>query len=87
MALRPNLFVTVYTNTLYLMATDQIEVIFISTYSRAGGGSQTFFSTHGNHLPPLSGVHGLRDFLCSAHLLESFAGRIYSLKHSHKCNF
>ena len=55
--------------------------------SRAGGGSQTFFSTHGNHLPSLSGVHGLKDFLHSDHLLEWFDGRIYSLKHSHKCKF
>ena len=26
----------------------------------------------------MSGVHGFKDFLCSDHLLESFAGRIYS---------
>ena len=38
--------------------------------TRAGGGSQTFFLTHGNHLPSLSGVHGLKDFLHSDHLLE-----------------
>ena len=56
-------------------------------YTRAGGGSQTFFSTHGNYLPSLSGVHGLKDFLHSDHLLEWFDGRSYSLKHSHKCNF
>ena len=49
---------------------------WIST--RAGGGTGTFFSTHGNHLPWLSGVHGLKDFLWSAHLHESFAGRIYT---------
>ena len=54
---------------------------------RAGGGPGTFFSTHGNHLPWLSGVHGLKDFLCSAHLHESFGGRIYSLKHFHKSKF
>ena len=46
--------------------------------TRAGGGSGTFFSTHGNHLPWLSGVHGLKDFLWSDHLHESFGGRIYS---------
>ena len=27
------------------------------------------------------------DFLCSAHLLGSFEGRIYSLKHFNKCKF
>ena len=54
---------------------------------KAGGGSQTFFSTHGNHLPSLSGVHGLKDFLHSDHLLEWFDGRSYSLKHSHKCKW
>ena len=47
-------------------------------WGRAGGGPGTFFSTHGNHLPWLSGVHGLKDFLCSAHLHESFDGRIYT---------
>ena len=29
----------------------------------------------------MSGVHGSMDFLCSDHLLESFDGRTYSLKH------
>ena len=47
-------------------------------HSRVGGGPGTFFSTHGNHLPCLSGVHGLKDFLWSAHLHESFGGRIYT---------
>ena len=46
-----------------------------------------FFLTNGNHLPSLSGVHGLKDFLCSDHLLGSFDGRIYSIKHFHKCKF
>ena len=45
---------------------------------RVGGGPGTFFSTHGNHLPWLSGVHGLKDFLWSDHLHESFDGRIYT---------
>ena len=31
-------------------------------------GPQTYFSTHGNQLPSLSGVHNFKDFLCSAHL-------------------
>ena len=57
------------------------------TYSRVGWGPRIFFSTHGNQLPSLSGVHGLKDLLCSDHLVESFYGRSYSLKHSHKCNF
>ena len=29
----------------------------------------------------------MKDFLCSAHLFESFDGRIYSLKHFYKCKF
>ena len=31
-----------------------------------------------DQLPSMSGAHGLKDFLCSAHLLESFEGRIYT---------
>ena len=31
-----------------------------------------------DQLPSMSGVHGLKDFLCSAHLHGSFDGRIYS---------
>ena len=54
---------------------------------RVGQGPQTFFGTHGNQLPSLSGVHSFKDFLCSAHLLGSFDGHIYSLKHSHKSKF
>ena len=46
--------------------------------TRPGWLPKTFFSTHGNQLPSRSGVHGFKDFLCSDHLLESFAGRIYS---------
>ena len=42
---------------------------------------------HDDQLLAMSGVHGLKDFLCSAHLLESLDGRIYSLKHFHKCKF
>ena len=56
-------------------------------YSRAGWGPQTFFLTHGNQPPSLSGVHGLKDYLCSAHLHGSFDGRIYSLEHFHKSKF
>ena len=55
--------------------------------NRAGWGLRTFFSTNGNHLPSLSGVYGLKDFLCSDHLHGSFGGRIYSLKHFNKCKF
>ena len=35
-------------------------------------------STHGNQLPSLSGVYGLKDFLCSDHLVESFDVKIYT---------
>ena len=56
-------------------------------YTRAGGGSQTFFSTHGNHIPSLSGVHGLKDFLHSDHLLEWFDVRIYTYGSVLKSNF
>ena len=45
---------------------------------RVGQGPQTFFGTHGNQLPSLSGVHGFKDFVCSAHLLGSFNGQIYT---------
>ena len=48
---------------------------------------QTLLGTHGDQLPSLSGGHGSKDFLCSAHLVEAFVGRIYSLKHFHKCKF
>ena len=41
-------------------------------------GPGTFLTRHDDQLPSLSGVHGLKDFLCSAHLLESFDGRIYT---------
>merc|ERR1712155_125336 len=47
----------------------------------------TFLTRYDDQLPLLSGVHGLKDFLCSAHLLESFDGQIYSLKHFNKCKF
>ena len=42
---------------------------------RVWWGPQTFLTTLTNQLPllpSLSGVHGLKDFLCSDHLLESF---------------
>ena len=55
--------------------------------SRAEWGHGTFFSTHGNHLPSLSGVHGLKDFLWSDHLLESFNGRSYTHGSVLKSNF
>ena len=41
--------------------------------------SQSTFSTHSNQLLSLSGVHGLKDFLCSAHILESFDGHEFTL--------
>ena len=56
-------------------------------FIRAGWGPQTFFWTHDNQLLSLSGVHGLKDYLCSAHLHGSFDGRIYSLEHFHKSKF
>ena len=47
--------------------------------SRLWFGPGTFLTRHDDQLPSLSsGVHGLKDFLCSAHLLESFDGRIYT---------
>merc|ERR1711923_330638 len=55
--------------------------------SRVRFGSGTFLTRHDDQLPSLQGVHGLKDFLCSAHLLEAFDGRIYSLKHFIKCKF
>ena len=55
--------------------------------NRAGGGSQTFFSMYGNHLPSLSGVHGLKDFLHSDHLLEWFDVRSYTYGSVLKSNF
>ena len=48
---------------------------------------QTFLTTLDNQLPSLSRVHGFKDFLCSVHLLGSFDGQIYSLKHFHMCKF
>ena len=58
---------------------------FTSTYrgvnARVGQGPQTYFGTHGNQLPSLSGVHGFKDFVCSSYLVGSFDGRIYTLKH------
>merc|ERR1711923_658568 len=46
--------------------------------SRVRFGPGTFLTRHDDQLPSLSGVHGLKDFLCSAHLLESFDGQIYT---------
>ena len=43
-----------------------------------GQAPQTLLGTHGNQLPSPSGVHGFKDFLYSAHLVEAFDGRIYS---------
>ena len=48
---------------------------------------QPLSGTLDDQLPSMSGAHGLKDFLCSVHLLESFEGRIYSLEHFHKCKF
>ena len=55
--------------------------------SREGMTPKTSFATLDDQLPSMSGVHGLKDFLSSAHLHGSFDGRIYSLKHFHKCEF
>ena len=51
---------------------------FINIIIRLWFGPGTFLTRHNDQLPSLSGVHGLKDFLCSAHLLESFDGRIYT---------
>ena len=47
---------------------------------RAGGPPKTFLTRHDDQLPSMLGVHGLKNFLClcSAHLLESFDGQIYT---------
>ena len=45
------------------------------------------FLTHGNQLPSLSGVHGLKDFLCSDHLVELLHGRSYTYGSVLKSNF
>ena len=45
------------------------------------------FSTHGNQLSSLSGVHSLKDFLSSDHLVESFDGRSYTYGSVLKSNF
>ena len=52
---------------------------FLKINNRVWIGPGTFLTRHDDQLPSLSGVHGLKDFLRSAHLLESFDGRIYSL--------
>ena len=56
-------------------------------FSRVWQGPQRFLTRHDNQLPSLSGVHGLKDFFCIDHLLESFYGGSYSLKHFHKSTF
>ena len=50
-------------------------------HNRVWQGPQRFLTRHDNQLPSLSGVHGLKDFLCIDHLLESFYSGSYSLKH------
>ena len=65
----------------------QIILMWHWTYIRAGWPPKTSFATLDDQLSSMSGAHGLKDFLCSAHLLESFEGRIYSLKNFHKCKF
>ena len=54
---------------------------------RVWQGPQTLFSTHGNQLSSLSEVHGFKDFLCSAQLVESFDGQIYSYESVLKSKF
>ena len=56
-------------------------------YIRAGWPHQPLSGTLDDQLPSMSGAHGLKDFFCRVHLLESFEGRIYSLEHFHKCKF
>ena len=63
----------------------RMNIIWLDT--RLCQAPQTLLGTHGNQLPSPSGVNGFKDFLCSAHLVEAFDGRIYSLKHFHKSKF
>ena len=56
-------------------------------HNRPGWPPKTSFASLDDQLPSMSGVHVLKDFLCSAPLHGSFDGRIYSLKHFHKCKF
>ena len=51
---------------------------YVYMYVRAGWPHQPLSGTLDDQLPSMSGAHGLKDFLCSAHLLESFEGRIYT---------
>ena len=79
---------TVWTTTwkqYYFVRSGSILLLFVSI--RAGWPPQPLSATLDDQLPSMSGAHGLKDFLCSVHLLESFEGRIYSLEHFHKCKF
>ena len=60
---------------------------YVYMYVRAGWPHQPLSGTLDDQLPSMSGAHGLKDFFCRVHLLESFEGRIYSLEHFHKCKF
>ena len=70
-----NMFVTFSSSSIIL---DVLILLSTSIYNRLLFGPGTFLRRHDHQLPSLSGVHGLKDFLCSAHLLESFDGRIYT---------
>ena len=74
-----------FDESLRLEASATTLIIYMK--ARVWFGPGTFLTRHDDQLPSLSGVHVLKDFLCSAHLLESFDWRIYSLKHFNKCKF
>ena len=69
----------------HICGEEEIRRLFI--HIRAGWPPKTSFATLNDQLPSMSGVHGFKDFLCSAHLHGSFDGQIYSLKHFHKSKF
>ena len=52
--------------------------ILLQMSDRPGWTPQPLSGTLDDQLPSMWGDHGLKDFLCSAHLLESFEWRIYT---------
>ena len=63
---------------IYCVKNTTSNIMF--TINRAGWPPKTSFATLDNQLPSVSGAHGLKDFLCSDHLLESFEWRIYTYR-------
>ena len=57
---------------------DNVWSEFTTMVIRAGWPPKPLSATLDNQLPSMSGAHGLKDFLCNAHLLESFEWRIYT---------